>query len=82
MCIIVSLSSCLFVSVSFLTFSSYLFIAIGPLKISLIILNGTFISMNTFFHEVILEKKLRTPFEFALQNHGFKETSSNMGKQQ
>ena len=58
-CIIISLSSCL--CVLFFPLSSYLFIAIGPHKISLIILSDTFISINTLFMKLSLKRKKREP---------------------
>lgn len=43
----------------FFILSSYLFIAIGPHKIVLIILNDIFLlALTHFFHEDILERKI------------------------
>ena len=54
-CIIISLSSCLFVL--FFRLSSCLFISIGLHRISLIILSDTYISINTLFMKLFLRKK-------------------------
>lgn len=54
--LIIKLSFC-----SFFSLSRYLFITIGPHKISLIILNDTCISINTFFFVKLFLKKNREP---------------------
>lgn len=79
-CTIISLPSCLFV----LFFHSFkLFIYYNwCTQISLIILNDTCISINTFFSTKLFlknKKTSRTQFKFALQYQGFRKTSSDKG---